>query len=336
MDEEATALTASKKNIQVQRWVAMLSVGLLAVKILAYILTNSVAILTDALESIVNVIAGFVGLYSLYISAKPHDEDHPYGHGKVEFVSAALEGSMIFVAGFLIIYNAIKNIVYPEPLIKLDLGIGLVFATAILNYIMGMICVRIGKKNNSMALQASGKHLQTDTYTTAGIVVGLILIYFTGIFWIDSAVAILFAFIIIYTGYKILRSSLAGIMDETDSVLLDKIVYILNKHRRENWIDLHNLRIIKYGNKLHIDCHLTVPWYLNLREAHHEIDEFRKVTREAFGESVEFFIHTDGCMEFQCRICDKFSCPVRMHPFEKKIEWTVANISRDKKHEIGS
>jgi cation diffusion facilitator family transporter len=329
-------LNAAKKNIQVQQWVAILSVALLAVKIFAYLVTNSVAILTDALESIVNVVAGFVGLYSLHLSAKPHDDDHPYGHGKIEFVSAAVEGSMIFVAGFLIIYNAIKNIVYPEPLIQLNLGIALVFSTAILNYIMGFVCISIGKKNNSMALQASGKHLQTDTYTTVGIVVGLALIYFTGIVWIDSAVAIIFAIIIIFTGYKILRTSLAGIMDETDSGLLEKIVDTLNNHRRPNWIDLHNLRIIKYGNKLHIDCHLTVPWYLNLREAHKEIDDFTKVTRESFGESVEFFIHTDGCMEFQCRICDKFDCPVRAHSLEKKIRWTVENISRDKKHAISS
>lgn len=336
MNEEATVLSAAKKNIRVQTWVAILSVALLVVKILAYIVTNSVAILTDALESIVNVVAGFIGLYSLYIAAKPHDEDHPYGHGKVEFVSAALEGTMIFVAGFLIIYNAIKNIIYPEALIKLDLGIALVFGTAILNYIMGSVCIRIGKKNNSMALQASGGHLQTDTYTTAGIVVGLILIYFTKILWIDSAIAILFSFIIIYTGYRIFRTSLAGIMDETDPGLMEKIVDTLNRHRRNDWIDLHNLRIIKYGNKLHIDCHLTVPWYLNLREAHREIDEFTKVTRETFGESVEFFIHTDGCMAFQCPICDKSDCPVRQHPFEKKVQWTVENISRDKKHRIGS
>jgi cation diffusion facilitator family transporter len=336
MNNETTVSSASKKNIQVQQWVAILSVGLLAVKILAYVLTNSVAILTDALESIVNVVAGFIGLYSLHISAKPHDDDHPYGHGKVEFVSAALEGTMIFVAGFLIIYNAIKNIIYPQPLLKLDVGIALVFGTTILNYLMGAICVTIGKKNQSMALQASGRHLQTDTYTTVGIIAGLILIYFTGILWIDSAVAILFAFIIIYTGYKIIRSSLAGIMDETDSVLIQRIVDTLNKHRPENWIDLHNLRIIKYGNKLHIDCHLTVPWYLNLRETHREIDQFTKVTRDAFGESVEFFIHTDGCIEFQCPICDKFTCPVRAHAFEKKIHWTVENISRDKKHAIGT
>ncbi|WP_276369789.1 cation diffusion facilitator family transporter [Chryseolinea sp. H1M3-3] len=329
-------MESSKKNIQVQQWVAFISVLLLIIKVVAYYLTNSVAILTDALESIVNVVAGFIGLYSLYISAKPGDQDHPYGHGKVEFVSAALEGSMIFIAGFFIIYNAIRNIFYPQPLNQLDLGMILVCITAVVNYVMGMICVRIGTKNNSIALEASGKHLQSDTYTTIGIVAGLTLIYFTEIYWLDSAVAILFAGIIIYTGYKIIRSSLAGIMDETDIALLAKIVDTLNKNRRENWIDLHNLRVIKYGDKLHIDCHLTVPWYLNLHEAHFEIDVFKKFTRDHFGKSIEFFIHTDGCLEFQCRICDKQNCPVRQHLFQRKIQWTVENISQDKKHEINT
>jgi cation diffusion facilitator family transporter len=326
----------SKKNIQVQQWVAVVSVLLLAAKIVAYYLTNSIAILTDALESIVNVIAGFVGLYSLYISAKPGDEDHPYGHGKIEFVSAALEGSMIFVAGFLIIYNAIKNIIYPQPLQQLDLGMALICATAVINYVMGMICVRIGAKHNSIALEASGRHLQSDTYTTIGIVLGLVLIYFTNIWWLDSAVAMLFACIIIFTGYRIIRTSLAGIMDETDMALLKKIVEALNTTRRENWIDLHNLRVIKYGDKLHIDCHLTVPWYLNQHESHLEIDEFIKFTREQFGRSIEFFIHTDGCLEFSCRICNKQDCTVRQHNQEKIVEWTVENISKNKKHEVGS
>jgi divalent metal cation (Fe/Co/Zn/Cd) transporter len=141
-----------------------------------------------------------------------------------------------------------------------------------------------------------------------------------------------FAGIILLTGYRIMRRSLAGIMDETDQSLLKEMVETLNQHRRVNWIDLHNLRIIKYGNVLHLDCHLTVPWYLNIHQAHLEIDELTALVRDRFGATVEFFVHTDGCLEFQCRICDKFECQVRQHPFEKKVNWTVENISSDKKH----
>ncbi|HEY9044524.1 MAG TPA: cation diffusion facilitator family transporter [Ohtaekwangia sp.] len=323
---------ASQKNIQIQKGVAILSIGLLIVKIVAYYLTSSVAILTDALEGIVNIVAGFVGLYSLYVAAKPQDEDHPYGHGKIEFISAALEGSLIVVAGLLIIYNAIRNLVYPQTLEKLDLGMVLICITAVLNYIMGMICLRTGKRNNSMALQASGKHLQSDTYTTLGITAGLIIVYFTDVLWLDSVVAIIFSIIILVTGYKILRSSLAGIMDETDKELLVKMVDVLNSNREENWVDLHNLRIIKYGNQLHLDCHFTVPWYLNVHEAHLEIDKLTNLVRDRFGNSAEFFIHTDGCLPTSCPICIKSDCPVRQHALVKRITWTVENISQNKKH----
>ena len=214
----------------------------------AWYLTHSVAILTDAMESIVNVVASLVGVYSLYISAKPKDEDHPYGHGKVEFISAAVEGTLIIVAGLVAIYKAsVSILIHPQQITKLDYGIILVAATALINFVAGTICVNIGKKNSSLALIASGKHLRTDTWSTLGIIVGLILLYFTKLVWLDSIVAIVFSCFIIYTGYKIIRTSIAGIMDEADIELLKKLVALLNANRKENWIDLHNVRMIQYG-----------------------------------------------------------------------------------------
>ncbi len=139
---------------------------------------------------------------------------------------------------------------------------------------------------------------------------------------------------IIFTSYRILRRSVAGIMDEADMELLERVVQVLNANRRENWIDLHNLRVIKYGSVLHVDCHLTVPWYFTVREAHHEIDELAKLIRKDFGESLELFVHSDGCMPFSCRICYKAHCKERQHPFEKKITWTLENISQNKKHSL--
>ena len=314
----------------------MISIALFLIKIVAWYITNSVAILTDALESIVNVIAGLIGLYSLYVSAKPKDLDHPYGHGKVEFISAAIEGTLIAVAGAFIIFEAVNNLRHPHAIKKLDYGIYLVAITAIINYVAGSVCVNTGKKNNSLALIASGKHLRSDTYTTAGIIAGLILLLLTGITWIDSTVAIIFALIILVTGYKIVRSSIAGIMDEADISLLRNMVDTLNKNRPANWIDLHNLRIIKYGPTLHLDCHLTVPWYFNVHEAHKEIDALSGLVRQYYGESVELFVHSDGCLDFSCAICDKAECTVRKHTFEKRIQWTMENISTNHKHTINS
>jgi len=114
------------------------------------------------------------------------------------------------------------------------------------------------------------------------------------------------------------------------------MVEMLNANRRENWIDLHNLRIIKYGSRIHLDCHLTVPWYLNVKEAHDEIDALSGLVKKEYGESVELFVHSDGCMDFSCNICTKKNCAVRKHDFEKKIEWTIENKSSNIKHSIKS
>ena len=327
-------MQAALYNLKIQKRIAVISILLLITKTIAWYITGSVAILTDAFESIVNVVAGLIGVYSLYVSAKPMDRDHPYGHGKAEFISAAIEGSMISIAGILIIYEAINNLIHPHVIKKLDYGIILVAVTGLVNYIAGAVCIKTGKKNNSLALISSGKHLQTDTWSTLGIVVGLILILITDLVWLDSAVAILFSLFILFTGYKILRSSVAGIMDEADTSLLEKMVQMLNANRRENWIDLHNLRIIKYGSRIHLDCHLTVPWYLNVHEAHAEIDALSALVKNKYGESVELFVHSDGCLDFSCNICTKTDCNVRQHPFEKKVEWTMENISSNRKHHL--
>ncbi len=327
-------MTTAKENLNFQKIIALVGVSLFAIKVVAWYLTNSVAILTDALESTINIVSGFVGLYSLYLSAQPRDRNHPYGHGKVEFVSAAIEGTLISVAGLLIVYEAVMNLRHPHEVGQLDYGIVLVSITAIVNYGIGYYAVRRGLNSNSLALVASGKHLQSDTYSTVGIVVGLVLLYVTKLPWLDSVVALVFAFVILYTGYQIIRGSLAGIMDEADEELLEKVVALLQRSRRENWVDLHNLRIIKYGGTLHLDCHLTVPWYLNVAEAHQEVIALEKLVRDNFGESVEMFVHVDPCEAFSCRICGKTDCAVRQHEFQKRFEWTLENILSNQKHKV--
>lgn len=324
----------AQQNLRIQKWVAGISVLLLVVKLIAYYMTHSVAILTDALESIVNVSAGFIGLYSLYVSAKPRDFDHPYGHGKAEFLSAAVEGTLILTAGALIIYKAVSNLINPQEVEKLDSGMVLILVTALINFGIGFYCFKQGRKSRSLALEASGKHLMSDSYSTFGLIIGLLLLYFTQMAWIDSAVAALFGIILLFTGYRILRDSIAGIMDEADHQLLRKLVVLLNQKKRASWIDLHNLRIIKYGSVLHLDCHLTLPWYLNVHEAHQEVEALSHLVQEAFGESIELFVHTDGCLPFSCRICKKQECSQRKHNFERQIDWTMDNILANKKHQL--
>lgn len=320
-------------SIGVQKWVVVTSLALFVFKLLAYYLTNSVAVLTDALESTVNVVTGFTGLYSLRLAAKPRDDNHPYGHGKIELLSASFEGILILVAGLIIVYESIINLVHQHPVKQLDAGIILIAGTALINYLVGAWCIRVGKKQHSVALTASGKHLQSDTWTTMGIVVGLILLLFTGIAWIDSVVAMISACLIMVEGYKIIRQTIAGITDEADAALLQQVIAVLNANKPDTWIDLHNLRIIKYGAILHLDCHLTVPWYYNVNEAHAQIDLLDALIRNNFPHSLEMFVHTDGCVPpGSCTICPITNCQVRQADFQGRVDWTFDNITSNKKH----
>jgi divalent metal cation (Fe/Co/Zn/Cd) transporter len=160
------------------------------------------------------------------------------------------------------------------------------------------------------------------------------LMFWTNQLWIDSIVAIVFAMVVFYTGFKIIRSSVAGMMDEADKDLLNNLVGFLNTHRTENWVDVHNLRVIKYGSMIHVDCHLTVPWYFNVHEAHQEIDRLSDLVEQHFGNRVELFIHSDGCLDFSCKICDKQTCTERKYPFQKKIHWDMQNVLSNKKHQL--
>ncbi|MBH2005726.1 MAG: cation diffusion facilitator family transporter, partial [Sphingobacteriia bacterium] len=152
--------------------------------------------------------------------------------------------------------------------------------------------------------------------------------------WLDQVIALAMSIWIMYNGYTILRRSLAGIMDEADMELLNQFIAELDRHKKAEWIDLHNLRVIKYGELLHIDCHLTLPWYLNLHEAHREIDALSDLIKKRFGDAIELFVHTDGCLEFSCAICTKTDCTQRQHPFETRLHWTMDNIVSNKKHRI--
>lgn len=327
-------MQVAKQNFKVQKWITALSVILFAIKIIAYYLTNSLAILSDALESIVNVVAGFIGLYSLYVAAKPKDLDHPYGHGKAEFISAAAEGGLIVASGLLILYEAIIHFIQSSSIQKLDTGAWMIATTAIINFIAGLICVRIGKKNASLALHSSGKHLIIDTYSTLSIIAALVIMLFTGFLWLDKVVACIIAIVIIFNGYTIIRKSLAGIMDEADMKLLNKLVKLLNENRRPNWIDIHNLRIIKFGSILHIDCHLTVPFYLDVLDAHDEVEALQKLIKSEFGETVEMFVHTDGTYPVSCSMEVHKDGDASLHDLHEQQEWTLEKIMKDERHGV--
>jgi cation diffusion facilitator family transporter len=324
--------TIARQNINFQKLILIAGLILMAGKFAVYFVTHSNMVFTDALESIINVLAAAFALYSLHLSSIPRDSNHPYGHGKIEFLSATLEGALIFIAGAVIIIKSIYSLIYPQPIAKLEIGIGVILVTGVINFALGVYSIKKGKKFKNIVLEAEGKHLKADAWSSAGLVIGLIVIHFTHYTWLDSLISIIFGGLISVAGYKIMRTSVAGIMDEADYKLLREIVEVLNKNRRPEWIDIHNLRVIKYGSTLHIDCHLTVPWYLTVEEAHKEVDSIEKLIDSNFENNIEVFIHVDPCEKFSCTICGKPECAHRMQKQEKVVDWTFENVLENKKH----
>ncbi len=328
-------------NTRLQQLILLVGLGLLVAKFFAYYLTGSGTVLTDAMESIINVAAGALTLFSLRLSARPKDENHPYGHGKVEFISAGIEGTLIFLAAFFIIAQSIWSLCWGESKLQhLDLGLLIAALAGAINYLMGHISQKQGKKSGSLALEAAGEHLKSDAYSTVGLLLGLGLVYALQEFWqlpywagvADNLAAISFGLFIGYSGYNILRRSVAGIMDEVDYELMEQVVQLLEQNRYTDWVDIHNLRIIKYGPNLHIDCHLTLPWYYNARQTHEELDRLEELLHSQIDPSVEIFVHIDPCLPSSCHLCTKSDCPQRQSPFLKKVEWNRELVMRNKKH----
>lgn len=319
---------------RLQAGILVLAILLFLVKYVAYLLTHSVVVLTDALESIVNIIAGGVGLYSIWLAGLPRDRNHPYGHGKAEFLSAGSEGTMILLAGMVICYQAVFRYYTGSNVHEAQSGFWLTFATAALNGLAGWYCLQKGKKSQSLILQSSGIHLLSDTWTSGGVLLALGLVQWTGWANWDVIIAFCLGVFMVITGWRILRTSLAGIMDEADLKVLESLIQFCEAQRMSQWIDLHNLRIIKYGSILHMDCHMTLPWYYNLHEAHREMDRLTGLIRQEFGAEIEFFIHMDGCLPFSCAVCSLENCKERKETFKQKIPWTLDNVLRDEKHKI--
>lgn len=307
-----------KSDIRLQRNVLFIGFILMGIKGFAYIITNSNAILTDALESLVNIAAGSFSLFSLYYAAQPSDENHPYGHGKVEFISGIIEGTLIVLAGITMIAKAIYNMYHPEEIQSLDIGLVLAFGAGAVNFVMGNLLEKRGKDKQSMSMKSEGAHLKSDGYTSFGMVAILGIVYLTGLLWLDNVLAIVMALYIAFMGYSILRQSIAGIMDESDMHVNEKAFAVLNAEREPQWIDFHEFRIIRYGRNLHIDCHLVLPFYYTIKQEHVEVKKIEKLLNEGLEQSAEIFIHTDPCTDSFCKQCSVAGCTYRSETFMKR------------------
>lgn len=293
----------------------VVAVVLLGVKFFAYALTGSQAIFSDALESIVNVLAGAVALGTVHYAGQPADRDHPFGHGKVEFFSAAFEGALIFGAALVIVWQAVEAFVAAAPLARLDTGLALTVAAGLANGGLGAFLVRYGRRHRSAAIEADGHHLLSDFWTSVGVIAGLVVVRLTGILWFDPLAAAIVALLLLRTGWRLVRRAAGGLLDEEDPELLRDLVRVLQPRVGDGLIRVHHLRAIRSGHFRHISAHLVVPEFWTVERAHDAAEALAaNVLAELPGEG-EIDFHTDPCERAYCSICDLELCSVRQQPF---------------------
>jgi cation diffusion facilitator family transporter len=301
---------------------------LLALKLEAYRRTGSAAVLSDALESIVNVVAAAFGIGSIVFAGRPADRNHPYGHGKIEFFSAAFEGGLIAFAALLIVVEALQAFVLGPELRALDLGLAIVLGAGVVNALLGLHLARTGRRHASLTLVADGKHVLSDAWTSLGIVVGLGLVRVTGAAWLDPLVACLVALHLFWTGFRLVREAARGLLDEEDPELLTRLVAELGPRIGQGVIHLHHLRARRAGRFHHVDAHLVVPEFWPVERAHAVSDELAQRVIRALGVEGELFFHTDPCRRAYCRECDLAQCPVRAEPFAARPALTLDDAVR--------
>lgn len=297
--------------------------GLMLAKFLAYRLTGSSAILSDALESIINVVAAAFAMGSILFAGRPADRGHPYGHGKIEYFSAAFEGGLISFAAVAIVVKAVEALTKGSHVASIETGLIIIAAAGAVNALLGLFLLRVGKRTNSMILVADGHHVLSDFWTTAGVIVGLILVKVTGQVWLDPLVAIVVALNLARTGFKLVRDAARALLDEEDSELLQKILDSSEKVRLAGIIRIHHLRAIRVGRFAHVDAHLVVPEFWTVQEAHDQQDMFEKRLLEITSIEGEVLFHTDPCWRLYCEVCDLEGCPVRKQAFVRRPVMTL-------------
>jgi cation diffusion facilitator family transporter len=296
---------------------------LLAVKYGAYLLTGSAAVLSDALESIINVVAALFALGSLMFAGRPADSDHPYGHGKIEYFSAVFEGGLIAFAAVAIVWYALRDLVRGPEIAAVESGVFLTSAAGAANAMLGWYLVGVGRRANSIILVADGQHVLSDFWTSLGVVVGLALVHVTGIAWFDPVVALLLGCNLAVTGFRLVRRAAGGLLDEEDTELLERIVDAFDRWRAPGIIRVHRLRAIRAGRYTHVDAHLVLPDHWTIEGAHDATDAFERRVKQACNIQGEIVFHSDPCRRQLCPACDLEDCAIRRSPFVSRPALTV-------------
>lgn len=294
--KDSTANTSASSSILNRAMNLSLAVGfmMLAAKWIAYVLTGSSVIFSDAAESVVHVVAVWFAWYALRVGSKPPDDEHPYGHDKISYMSAGVEGGLICIAAIIIIVSATNKLVVGVELQKLDVGMSITAGAALVNLALGTYLIRTGRQKKSLVVEANGRHVMTDVWTSAGAIGGLFLAKWTGLLWLDPAFAILFGANIIREGGKLVAVSVKGLMDTSDPQLLERAHATLAAFCSAHGCSYHRLRLRTSGTVVHIDYHLTLPDSTPLIEAHALATRLEEEVRACIDLPSEVFTHLES------------------------------------------
>ena len=289
--ERADVQRQPQVDAQHQQRVAMtaslvVAVVMLVGKLTAYAITGSAAIFSDAIESVVHLFATGVAGFSLWYAAQPPDAAHPYGHGKIAYVSSGLEGALILVAAVAIGYEAIQALVAGPELANLGLGLAITAALGLVNLVLGLSLVRIGRRTNALVLVANGHHVLTDMWTSLGVLVGVGLVLLTGIEWLDPVIALVVGANILWTSGRLIREAYGGIMDRADAAETDRVLGVLTEAQAEGLIaGHHHVRHRRVNDQVWLEQHLLLPDALRLDDAHERASTVEARQRALFPES---------------------------------------------------
>ncbi|MDR1432178.1 MAG: cation diffusion facilitator family transporter, partial [Propionibacteriaceae bacterium] len=265
------------------------SLATLAIKTLAAWLTNSIGLWSDALESIVNVVAALIAIWAMRLSTKPADHNHDFGHGKAEYVSSGVEGSMVFVAAGAIIISAVMRLVSPAPLESLSFGLLLSLSASLINLFVGLLLFRVGRKNRSITLEADGQHLLTDVMTSVGVMLGIGLVALTGWTILDPVVALAVGVTILFTGYRLVRRSVVGLLDGTlPPEEVDTITEVLNGIAGDPRVHISQLLTRESGRQRFVYAPVSVPGHWTVRRSHDGADAVEEAVDPAFAGTTTF------------------------------------------------
>jgi cation diffusion facilitator family transporter len=265
----------------------------IALKTTAYFITGSVGLLSDAIESVVNLIGGIMALAMLTVAARPADEEHAYGHSKAEYFSSGVEGGLILVAAISIAVASVQRLITPKPLQELGLGLVVSFVATLVNLGVALLLLRVGRKHNSITLEANAHHLMADVWTSVGVVAGVGLVVLTKWNWLDSVVALVVAANIVWTGVRIVRRSIAGLMDIALSAEdMATVRTVLQTYERTG-IQFHALRSRQAGARKFISIHVLVPGGWTVQRGHELLDKIEADIRKALPDS-EVFTHLES------------------------------------------